>query len=176
MRPTRTQAKTSKCKQTPAKTSQDQSRQLKICQDKLSNIKHQQLSHPKGFQTGFIFMYDKPLTHTSSEPHIGVLRFCIWHSWSLLQRQPNINNTRKKAAAKPPLFSRPCGQLFGLIEVSPFNLLFTFGRHCPSLWSSRFHMSIYILLKWSVTNEERTNKRTKDLRTGRNHEPSQLLV
>ena len=95
MRPTRTQAKTSKCKQTPVKTSQDQSRQLKICQDKLSNIKHQQLSHPKGFQTGFIFMYDKPLTHTPSEPHIGVLRFCIWHSWSLLQRQPNINNVLK---------------------------------------------------------------------------------
>ena len=57
MRPTRTQAKTSKCKQTPAKTSQDQSRQLMICQDKLSKIKHQQLSHPKGFQTGFILCY-----------------------------------------------------------------------------------------------------------------------
>ena len=72
--------------------------------------------------------------------------------------------TRKKAAAQPTLFSRPCGQLvglcptclfyslrhgrLGLIEVSPFILLFTkvfplvtivlpFGHQCLSLWSPR---------------------------------------
>ena len=58
----------------------------------------------------------------------------------------------KKAAAKPPLFSRPCGQLFGLC---PTFLLYSlrhsfihqglpFGHHCPSLWSP---MSIPLVTK-----------------------------
>ena len=97
--------------------------------------------------------------------------------------------TRKKVAAKPPLFSRPCGQLVGFRPTLLFyslrhgrlGLIFLsfhsfihqglpFGHHCPflghqclSLCPSRFHISIYILLKWSVTNEgltDRTESRT----------------
>ena len=121
----------------------------------------------------------------------------------------NYHYTRKKAAAKPPLFSRPCGQLvglcptclfyslrhgrLGLIEVFPFlsffysprsiTIVLPFGHQGLSLWSLRvFPLVIKVphlhLHSFEVKcDEERTKNELKtNLRTGRNHEPCQLLV